>query len=165
MRQEGKILIAWVVAATVQIAWHLFLSTDSEVARSLLRFYLSYDPKIGKGVAGWFDLVLPCMWLGFCVGLFGWNWSVLKISVFVASSAIVVVVLLPIYPEITKLQNVWWWPSKNKFDVAILTGEFVKAVLILGVFCYGGREFGKYGSSKHSNVSPIGGQNAGHDAK
>src|ERR1017187_2356351 len=149
MRQEGKIIVALVLTAAIQIAWHSFLSTHSETARSLLCFYLSYDPKVGKGVEGWFDLVLPCMWLGFCVGFLGWNWSVLNVSLFVASSGIVIAALLPMYPEIMKLQDVWWWPSKNKLDVAILTGAFIKALLILGVFSYGGREIGKYVSSEH----------------
>ncbi len=143
-RPEAKLIFGYLITAIFQVFWHWFLSTDNELARSLLRFYLSYDPKIGKGVAGWFDLILPCVLLGVLTGLVGWKWPVRKLAGFVVLIGIGLVVLLLAYPYLLDQGDVWWWPKQNPDFVIIWVQKIVQAVLMVGVFAYGGRCLGAY---------------------
>ena len=137
-----KIAFAFLVAAVFQISWHWFLTRPSGLSQSLLKCYLSYDPVVGKGVSGWFDLVLPCVCLGFLIGLIGWNCPVQRIAVFVILIAAGLVALLPLYTVILSKDSIWWWPKANGALLFFLLKNLVKATLMLGVFTYGGRRFG-----------------------
>jgi hypothetical protein len=92
-----KIVLAFLAVAGFQMFWHWFLSRPYGLSQSILRFYLSYDPVVGKGVSGWFDMVLPCICLGLFVGWVSWNCSVQRVVCAVVLIAIGLVALLPLY--------------------------------------------------------------------
>lgn len=151
--QEGwmpalKIALAFFLTAVFQIFWHWFLSRPSGLSQSLLKFYLSYDSIVGKGVSGWFDLVLPCICLGFSIGWIAWNLPVSRAALFVVLAAVGLIALLPLYAFILDNQFIWWWPKASGDLVVFLIKNFIKAALMLGVFAYGGRCFGIYFNSK-----------------
>jgi hypothetical protein len=66
-------------------------------AQTLLKYYSTYDAKVGKGVAGWFDLVIPCICLGLIIGTAGVDWPLRKLSIAVLAVAAGLVALLPVY--------------------------------------------------------------------
>lgn len=139
-----KITVAYLVTAAFQLSWHWFLSKPYGLSQSLLRFYLSYDARVGKGVAGWFDLVLPCVWLGLITGLVGWNWSIRKLACFVIIVAVGLVALLPSYLLFLDKDAVWWWPKTNQDLVIFFIRNIIQTALTVGAFAYGGRCFGVY---------------------
>ncbi|HUJ71233.1 MAG TPA: hypothetical protein VLZ30_03260, partial [Verrucomicrobiae bacterium] len=99
-RAEAGVAVGYVVTAIVQVTWHWFLTSDGKVAQALLRFYLCYDPKVNKGVSGWFDLILPAVWLGMLIGFVGCAWSLRKLACFVILGAIIIAGLAQAYPKI-----------------------------------------------------------------
>ena len=137
-----KIGLAFFVVAGFQIFWHWFLSRPSGLSQSLLRFYLSYDPVVGKGVSGWFDMVLPCICLGLFVGWVDWNCSVQRVVCVVILIAIGLAALLPLYTLILNKESVWWWPKAHNVLAVFFVMNIVKGALMTGVFAYGGRCFG-----------------------
>jgi hypothetical protein len=137
-----RIVLAFFVIACFQVFWHWFLSRPSGLSQSLLRFYLSYDPAVGKGVSGWFDTVIPCICLGFLIGFVSWNWPVPKVAIFVLLAAVGLVALLPLYTIILNKESIWWWPKADGELAVFFLKNFVKAALMVGVFAYGGRCFG-----------------------
>jgi hypothetical protein len=139
-----KIALLFFVTAVFQIFWHWFLSRPSGLSQSLLKFYLSYDPVVGKGVSGWFDLVLPCVCLGLLIGLIGWSWPVQRIAFFVILTALGLVALLPLYTVILSKESIWWWPKANGDFSVFFLENLIKAALMLGFFAYGGRCFGAH---------------------
>ncbi len=141
---EIKIIVAYLVTAAFQLSWHWLLSKPYGLSQSLLQFYLSYDARVGKGVAGWFDLVLPCLWLGLLTGLVGWNWSIRKLACSVVLVAVGLVALLPAYMPFLDKNTVWWWPKTNHDLIIIFIEKTIQAVLMVGVLAYGGRCFGSY---------------------
>jgi hypothetical protein len=68
---EAKIIVAYLGTAGVQLAWHWWLTKSSPLAEALQHSYLAYDMRVGKGVAGWFDLIIPCV----CMGLLMASWE------------------------------------------------------------------------------------------
>ena len=129
----------YVVTAIVQV-----LTSDGKVAQALLRFYLSYDPKVNKGVSGWFDLILPAIWLGMLIGFVGCGWSLRKLACFVILGAIIIAGLAQTYPKIMHLTEVWWWYGATNPTMALVIRDFVQTLLTISVFAYGGRELGIY---------------------
>jgi hypothetical protein len=143
-RSEAAVIIGYAGTAIVQVAWHWFLTSDGKVAQALLRFYLSYDPKVGKGVAGWLDLILPATCLGMWIGFVGCGWSFRKLACFVILGAILIAGLAQAYPKIMHLTEVWWWYGAGNPTVAVIIRQFIQTLLALGAFVYGGRELGIY---------------------
>lgn len=149
---EIKILAGFLGLAVFQIAWHWFLSTDNALAETLLRLYLHYNPRTGKGVAGWFDLDIPAIMLGLFVGRIGWQWSIRKLSCFVVLGAIGLMALDAIYVLFLNKDQVWWWPKTDSAIVAYMVRETLFTILLLGVGVYGGRGWGAYSHGKGKNV-------------
>ncbi len=142
--KELKIAMGFLGLATFQVAWHWFLSTHNVVAETLLRLYLHYNPRTGKGVAGWFDLDIPAIVLGLFIGRVAWQCSIRKLSCFVALGGMGLMMLLPIYVLFLHKQQVWWWPRTNNAFVAWLIRETVFTLFLLAVCVYGGRGWGAY---------------------
>src|SRR5437867_12323996 len=99
MRALGaKAILALIIVAAIQLVWHAILANS--IQSGVARFYLSFDPKVGKGVAGFFDVVIPAILLGFWVGVVGIHISVRQVSWCVVGISLGLVVLLPIYAGI-----------------------------------------------------------------
>jgi hypothetical protein len=139
-----QILVAYLGTALFQVGWHWFLSCDNSLARALLRFYLAYNAKLGKGVAPVLDILLPSVCLGAIVGFLSWNWHPRKVVGLVIAASIGLVVLLPVYAHfLTKDENSWW-PKENQDLLLFLFGRLAQAVLVVGMLVYAGRQVGLY---------------------
>jgi hypothetical protein len=138
---ELKVTIAFLLTAGVQIAWHRWLATGAGTAQTLLKYYSTYDAKVGKGVAGWFDLVIPCIVLGLIIGMVGVDWPLRKLSVVVLAVAAGLVALLPVYVFLLGGSGVWWWPTSTSARLMWFLQKAIVAVSLVGVPTYGARSF------------------------
>jgi len=143
--------IAVVCAGTAlfQVAWHSFLSLNNEAARTFLRIYLAYDPKLGKGVAPVLDLLLPSIVVGAVVGFVSRDWSVRRVVVLDIAVAIFLVALLPAYAHVLSRNAVWWWPKQEGDQLLFFIGKLLQSVLVVGMLGYGGRLVGLYHEEDH----------------
>jgi hypothetical protein len=150
--KEIKIITGFLAIAVFQIAWHWFLSTHTGLAETLLRAYLHYNPRTGKGVSGWADLVLPAVPLGLFVGRVGWQWPIWKLSCFVVLFAAGLVALDYVYIVFLNKEQVWWWPKTDNDAVAFFVRNTIQTIILLGVFTYGGRGWGAYSRGEGKDV-------------
>jgi len=153
LTRGNKILILFSVLAIFQIAWHWFLAMHNEVAGTLLRLYLHYNPATRKGVAGFFDLDLPAVALGLLIGRIGWQWSMRKLFCFVVAGGSALMALLPLYIVFFDKLMVWWWPKTDPDMIRWLFREWLFTLFLLGVFVYGGRNWGAQGKSLNTETS------------
>jgi hypothetical protein len=142
MKSKFRILSAFILTSGLQILWHWLITLKTDLANKLLRFYLSFDPKVHKGVAGWFDLVLPCVLLGIFTGLSTWRWPLQKVVYCVAIVAAGLVALLPVYVWILRKEFVWWWPHDVAELIIYVIERAIEAIALLSVFIYAVRLIG-----------------------
>jgi hypothetical protein len=144
IRKEMALAIAYIAMAGFQIAWHIALTYPNTYSSHALSIYLWFNPRNHGGVAGWLDMVLPSICLGFLVGLIGWRWSIRRVLVWVVLIDLGVIILEPVYVLCLGENNVWWWPKTNRDVVIAFIVRFLEAFALVGVMSCGGREFGKY---------------------
>gem|GEM_PF-4871515 len=141
---EAKVIIAYLVTACVQLTWHWWLAKSDGLAEALLHGYLAHDARVGKGVAGWFDLIIPCVCLGLIIGSVGAEWPIRKLAAFVLGVAAGLVALLPVYAYLLNGRQVWWWPTLASAQTMWFGQKIIQAICVVGVFTYGARGFVVY---------------------
>ena len=150
-KAELKIITGFAAIAAIQLGWHWLLSLPNETSQKLLTSYLSHDPKVGKGVSGWFDLFIPTVFVGLLVGRSGWEWTLRKLSLFVFIFAIGLVALLPVYVLLLNKPDVWWWPNSDTEIVGSLFAKTIQSCTMVGLFTYVGRGSKIHGHTKKSS--------------
>jgi len=135
----AKILLLLLALAGFQIAWHWALTLDNPLSDTLLKWYMHYNPRNRKGLAGFPDLVFPGVVAGFIIGRLGWRWPVPFLAAFVLIAAAGVVGLLPVYAGFFDKSQLWWWPkNQSEFAFRFIRNTF-QTSLVMGVACYGGQ--------------------------
>ena len=141
---EAKVIIAYLVTAAIQLTWHWWLAKSGGLAEALLQGYLAHDARAGKGVAVWFDLMIPCVGLGLIVGFVGAEWPIRKLAAFVLGVAAGLVALLPAYAYLLNGKEVWWWPTLGSAQIMWFVQKIIQAICVVGVFTYGVRGLALY---------------------
>jgi hypothetical protein len=139
-RQELYVISLMVALGAFQCLWHWILSHQDSRSNFFLDIYLSYDPRVGKGYAGWFDLMIPAVVVGAIVGYICSSWQLYRLCWAVSLAAALLTALLPIYVAIMRNQQLWWWPTGMSAQFFYLVLKWIEAIAVAGVFAYGGRE-------------------------
>ena len=144
-RDITKLGLVTLLTAGFQCLWHWLLSKNYRVAEVFVDYYLSYDPKVNKGHAGYFDLIFPSVWLGLWIGYVGWKWPISRLLLLVFVNSVILAFLLPVYFKILGVSTVWWWPANG------LSGAFgrlalstMQSFLVVGFFAYLAANLAKY---------------------
>ena len=139
-----QIFVAFLGTAIFQVGWHWFLSCNNGLAQALLRFYLAYNPKLGKGVAPVLDILLPSICLGATMGFLSWNWHPRRAVGLVIASSVCLVALLPVYAHFLTKDGNWRWPKQDQDLPLFFFGKLLQSILVVSMLMYAGRQVGLY---------------------
>jgi hypothetical protein len=137
-----QIALAYGLTALFQVGWHWFLSLDNGMAHTLLRLYLAYNPKLGKGVAPVVDVLLPSIFLGAVIGFLSWNWPPRRVTGLAVAVGVGLVALLPAYAHMINQEKIWWWPNDDQGMVLFFLGKLIQSLLVIAMLVYAGRQVG-----------------------
>ena len=141
---ERKVMLCLLTIIICLVLVHWFLTFSNELSQMLLRVYIHRDPASGKGLAGYFDLVLPSILMGLSVGLFGRRFSSKKLYVLVVVAGISLALLSPVFMLFLNSGQAWWWPKTTQGVIIGIAVQSVKGALLVGISAYFGREIGAY---------------------
>ena len=146
----------FVLTASAFVWWHYYICTNP-AATGVRHFYARQSSVPGKGMAGYIDLVLPAVIVGFATGLAGARlrprWTVVHVLIMTAGIA----VLQPVFVRWMPAEELWWLPAERKWPLGAMLNLGWRIVLLCGVFAFLGRLYGQRWWGLGDNVEPAGG--------
>lgn len=135
-KSEVNMACVLLLAAIFQCFWHWLISTRHPAFTGTLHQYTWHDPKSGKGFAGWIDVTLPCILLGFVVGRVGSEWRKDRFLTWIFVVASVMTSLLAAYPALVCVPSLWWWPQSRGSQLNYIALKLVENVVLVAAAAF-----------------------------